>query len=124
MPLTAAQLQDAIAAATGAWGDVQSRAVLGGQGFTVGGRLFALLAGPGLLVKLPPDALRDLRGGEAAPVVAPLPGFGDWVALPPAAWRDGEALLGLVRASFERVRAGDRPAPVDRAPRRFRKRQY
>jgi TfoX/Sxy family transcriptional regulator of competence genes len=125
MPLTAAQLQDAIAAEAGAWGNVQGRAVLGGHGFTVDGRLFALLAEPGLLLKLAPEsAVENHPGGAATSVAAPLPGFSDWVALPPASWDDLGAVLAMVRASFDHVGAAARAAPTDRTPRRFRKRQY
>ena len=108
------------------WGTIDSQHMFGAQVYLVRGKMFVALGGMGLLVKLPSDVRAPLlaEGRAEAFTVTSGASFGEWVALVPDRWEaDREGLLGLVRQSFDYVRAAA-PPPPPRAPRRFRKRQF
>jgi len=124
LPLTVAQVEDAIMRAAGAWGGVQQRALMKGRGFTVNGRLFALLVEAGLLVKLPPGGNELPETQTGVPGLAALVSGDGWVALPPRSWVDEGTVVAAVRAACDHTRAAVPTAPRDATPRRFRKRHY
>jgi len=92
-------------------GPIDSEPMLGMQAYLVNGKMFAAIGDQGVLVKLAPEQRRPEMVGE-------------WLTLTSEALEDLEAVLALVRQSFNYVRTAPAPPKPPREERRFRKRQY
>ena len=85
------------------WPDVSTRKMFGAMVYLVSGKMFAIVYGDRIVVKLPKDdmAVATSVGGARPFVVSRGRRFGDWMEFPPSSPGSVEGLLPWIMKSYE-----------------------